>query len=160
MKATRNDKASRSRSSSAPRTTGGSTLSPPKYGVRAVDGSPPSTARIPNKTGMPDSLKAGVERLSGHSMDDVRVQYNSPRPAQVGARAYAQGTTIHVAPRQEKFLAHEAWHVAQQKQGRVQPTKWIRGMGINDDSSLEHEADVMGTKASSLGRSLQGSDPS
>lgn len=102
---------------------------------------------IQNKTGMPDSLKSGVEALSGQSMDDVKVHYNSDKPSQLGAHAYAQGSDIHVASGQEKHLPHEAWHVAQQKQGRVQPTTTANGAAINDDASLEKEADVMGAKA-------------
>jgi Domain of unknown function (DUF4157) len=104
-------------------------------------------APSPNRTGLPDQLKAGVESLSGLSMDEVKVHYNSPKPAQLNALAYAQGTDIHVAPGQEKHLPHEAWHVAQQSQGRVRPTTQTKGVNINDDSSLEREADVMGAKA-------------
>jgi hypothetical protein len=101
-----------------------------------------------NKTGLPDHLKSGVENLSGFSMDDVKVHYNSNQPAQLNALAYAQGTDIHVAPGQEQHLPHEAWHVAQQKQGRVQPTMQMKeGVPVNDDAGLEHEADVMGAKA-------------
>ena len=100
-----------------------------------------------NRTGLPDELKAGVENLSGLSMDDVRVHYNSSAPATVQALAYTQGTEIHVGPGQEQHLAHEAWHVAQQKQGRVSPTMQARGVAINDDTGLEREADVMGGKA-------------
>jgi hypothetical protein len=103
--------------------------------------------RAPNKTGMPDNLKSGVEQLSGLDMSDVRVHYNSSKPANVQAYAYTQGTDIHVAPGQEKHLGHEAWHVTQQKQGRVQPTTEVAGMPVNDNSGLEHEADVMGAKA-------------
>ena len=76
-----------------------------------------------NNTGLPDNLKTGIENLSGYSMDDVKVHYNSPQPAQFQAHAYAQGTDIHLASGQEKQLPHEAWHVEQQKQGRVKPTK-------------------------------------
>lgn len=101
----------------------------------------------PNNTGMPDNLKAGIESLSGFSMDDVRVHYNSSKPATVQALAYTQGTDIHVAPGQEKHLPHEAWHVAQQMAGRVSPTTNINGMPVNDNADLEHEADVMGEKA-------------
>ena len=101
----------------------------------------------PNNTGMPDNLKAGIESLSGFSMDDVRVHYNSSKPATVQAFAYTQGTDIHVAPGQEKCLPHEAWHVAQQMAGRVSPTTNINGMPVNDNAGLEHEADVMGEKA-------------
>jgi hypothetical protein len=102
----------------------------------------------PNRTGLPDSLKAGVEHLSGLAMDDVRVHYNSDKPAQLQALAYTQGTDIHVAPGQEKHLAHEAWHVVQQKQGRVRPTLQMKeGVPVNDDVGLEREADSNGTKA-------------
>lgn len=106
----------------------------------------------PNNTGMPDNLKAGIESLSGFSMDDVRVHYNSSKPATVQALAYTQGTDIHVAPGQEKHLPHEAWHVAQQMAGRVSPTTNINGMPVNDNAGLEHEADVMGEKALQMKR--------
>ena len=101
----------------------------------------------PNNTGMPDNLKSGIESLSGFSMDDVRVHYNSSKPATVQALAYTQGTDIHVAPGQEKHLPHEAWHVAQQMAGRVSPTTNINGMPVNDNAGLEYEADIMGEKA-------------
>ena len=97
-----------------------------------------------NKTGLPDNLKTGVENLSGFSMDDVRVHYNSNKPAQLQALAYTQGTDIHVAPGQEKHLPHEAWHVVQQKQGRVQPTMQLQDVNVNDNDGLEKEADLMG----------------
>ncbi|WP_417910159.1 DUF4157 domain-containing protein [Candidatus Electronema sp. PJ] len=101
-----------------------------------------------NNTGLPDNLKAGVENLSGMAMDDVRVHYNSGKPAQLNAYAYTQGTAIHVAPGQEKHLPHEAWHVVQQKQGRVQPTMQMAGgVAVNDDKGLEKEADGMGREA-------------
>jgi GNAT superfamily N-acetyltransferase len=101
-----------------------------------------------NNTGLPDNLKTGVENLSGISMDDVKVHYNSARPAQLQAHAYAQGTEIHLASGQEKHLPHEAWHVVQQKQGRVKATMQMKGgVNLNNDSGLEKEADVMGQRA-------------
>ena len=102
-----------------------------------------------NLTGMPDNLKAGIEDLSGFSMDDVRVHYGSSKPAAVQAHAYTQGTEIHIAPGQERHLPHEAWHVAQQMAGRVEPTTEIGGIPVNDNAALEHEADVMGARANS-----------
>lgn len=100
-----------------------------------------------NETGMSDNLKAGIEDLSGFAMDDVRVHYNSPEPATVQALAYTQGTDIYVAPGQEQHLPHEAWHVAQQMAGRVEPTTEASGLPVNDCIELEHEADVMGARA-------------
>jgi len=108
----------------------------------------PASLPAPNRTGLPDALKTGVENLSGYSLDDVRVHYNSAQPAQLEAHAYAQGTDIHLAPGQEQHLPHEAWHVVQQKQGRVQATRQLKGaVPVNDDAGLEKEADVMGTRA-------------
>ena len=89
----------------------------------------PLQTKRENNTGMPDNLKAGVESLSGIDMSDVRVHYNSSKPAEVGALAYTQGTNIHVAPGQEKHLPHEAWHVVQQAQGRVKPTMQLKRWG-------------------------------
>jgi len=101
-----------------------------------------------NNTGLPDNLKTGMENLSGQSMDDVKVHYNSEKPSQLQAHAYAQGTKIYLGTGQEKHLPHEAWHVVQQKQGRVSPTVQLKGnVNINDDTGLEKEADVMGDKA-------------
>ncbi len=101
-----------------------------------------------NNTGLPDKLKTGIENLSGVSMDHVKVHYNSAKPAQLNAHAYAQGSQIHIAPGQEKHLPHEAWHVVQQAQGRVKPTMQMKtGVPVNDDAGLEKEADVMGARA-------------
>lgn len=107
----------------------------------------PSVQRKANATGLPDSLKAGVESLSGLSLDDVRVHRNSSRPAPLQAHAFAQGTDIHLAPGQEQHLPHEAWHVVQQKQGRVRATAQLKGVNLNDDAALEVEADRMGARA-------------
>ena len=108
-----------------------------------------------NRTGLPSQLKQGVEALSGMSMDHVRVHYNSSKPSQLQAHAYAQGADIHVASGQERHLPHEAWHVVQQAQGRVKPTMQMKGtVPINDDRKLESEADVMGARASQLGTAM------
>lgn len=107
-------------------------------------GNSPLQWKMENRTGLPDGMKALLEAKSGYSMNDVRVNYNSSRPAQLRALAYTQGSEIHIAPGQEKHLAHEAWHVAQQKQGRVQPTTQLKGVNVNDDEDLEKEADERG----------------
>ncbi|MBO9701969.1 MAG: DUF4157 domain-containing protein [Sporocytophaga sp.] len=106
-----------------------------------------------NKTGLPDNLKSGIENLSGYSMDDVKVHHNSSQPAQLNALAFAQGNDIHLGAGQEKHLPHEAWHVVQQKQGRVMPTMQMKDkVNINDDDGLEKEADLLGEKALTAGQ--------
>ena len=118
----------------------GSRSNAPKFGL--VQAKPQ-----PNRTGMPDGLKAGIESLSGLDMSDVRVHVNSDKPAHLNALAYTQGNQIHLASGQERHLPHEAWHVVQQKQGRVRPTLNAKGLAINDDNNLECEADLEGQKA-------------
>jgi len=100
-----------------------------------------------NRTGMPHSLKTGLEALSGMDLSGIRVHRNSSKPAQLNALAYTRGQEIHVGPGQEAHLPHEGWHAVQQMQGRVQPTMQMNGEAINDDTRLEREADVMGAKA-------------
>jgi hypothetical protein len=108
----------------------------------------PIQKKADNQTGLPDQLKGGIEALSGMSMDHVRVHYNSSRPAQLNALAYAQGSEIHVAAGQERHVPHEAWHVVQQAQGRVAATRQMKGnIALNDQAGLEREADEMGARA-------------
>ena len=93
-----------------------------------------------NQTGIPDHVIQGMESSFGTDL------------------AYTQGTDIHFAPGQfkpdtsagQQLLGHELTHVIQQAKGRVQPTTEVGGMAVNDDLSLEHEADVMGAKAASV----------
>ena len=98
-------------------------------------------------SGLPEPLRGGIEALSGVDTSDVTVHRNSARPAELNALAYAQGSEIHLGPGQEKHLPHEAWHVVQQRQGRVEPTLDLGGVAVNDDAGLEREADVMGARA-------------
>jgi ribosomal protein S18 acetylase RimI-like enzyme len=151
----------------------GVALAPPAYGVAAVDSqvvqrsAAPATTRDsapgipqPNRTGLPGQLKSGVEALSSMSLDDVRVHFNSSRPAQLHALAYTQGNEIYVAPGQERHLPHEAWHVVQQKQGRVRATRQLKvGVAVNDDAGLEREADVMGRRVAQLQGAMPSSAP-
>jgi hypothetical protein len=125
----------------------------------AVATEPLKHAPTPNRTGMPDQLKSGIESLSGLDVSGVRVHSNSDKPAQFNALAYAQGTDIHIAPGQDRHLPHEAWHVIQQAQGRVAPKWQAKGVAMNNDKGLEQEADVMAHKALQSRRSA-GSDPS
>ncbi len=101
----------------------------------------------PNDIGLPSDLKEGMESVSGVALDNVKVHYNSNKPSQVNAHAYAQGTDIHLASGQEKHLPHELGHVVQQAQGRVKPTATVSGVAINDSPTLESEADKLGELA-------------
>lgn len=101
-------------------------------------------------TVLPGRLRKNVERLSGVSLEDVRVHRNSNAPARLGALAHTRGPEIHLAPGQERHLPHEAWHVAQQKLGVVRPTAQLNGAALNDNAGLEREADLMGARAAGV----------
>ena len=114
-----------------------------------------------DQIGLPDALKAGVETLSGVSLDNVQVHHNAPRPAQLDALAFAQGSDMHLAPGQGEHLPHEAWHVVQQAQGRVKPTLQMHGgMVVHDDNGLERQADEMLSKARDNASTPAGEAPS
>ncbi|OJJ14918.1 hypothetical protein BKI52_40910 [marine bacterium AO1-C] len=115
--------------------------------------------------GLPAQMRTNMESMGGVDLSDVKVHRNSSKPAEIDTKAnsevfqakqapvqqkteaFAQGSDIHLAPGMDKHLAHEAWHVVQQKQGRVQPTTSSGGVAINDSPQLEKEADDMGAKA-------------
>lgn len=107
-----------------------------------------SRARGPARSGsLPEPLKSGIESLSGRRFDHVRVHYDSPEPRALQADAFARGSEIHLGPGQTRHLAHEAWHLVQQSQGRVPARAQLRGTSVNDDAGLEREADRMGALA-------------
>jgi hypothetical protein len=109
---------------------------------------------IQRKGKMPENVQTQMESALGSDFSDVNIHVGSKAP-EVGALAYAQGNDIHFAPGQynpdsaagQQLLGHELTHVVQQRQGRVKPTMDIGGMPVNDDPSLEKEADRMGAKA-------------
>ncbi|HAS46423.1 MAG TPA: hypothetical protein DCS93_38435 [Microscillaceae bacterium] len=122
-----------------------------KKPVQAKTGTSTSANSSSSSNGLPTQLKENMESMSGMDLSDVKVNYNSSKPKEMGALAYAQGNQIEIGPGQEKHLPHEAWHTVQQKQGRVQPNAQIqaKGLPLNNDAGLEKEADVMGEKAMS-----------
>jgi hypothetical protein len=84
----------------------------------AKEFSPPASGV--STSGLPEGLRTPLEALTGLDLSNVTVHYNSLGP-RIGAHAYAQGAEIHLAPGQAHTLGHEACHVVQQRQGRVQP---------------------------------------
>lgn len=115
----------------------------------------PVQRMVENQTGIPDEVKQRMEDSFNTDFSGVRVHPESSSAPEVGALAYTQGTDIHFAPGQfkpdtsagQQLLGHELAHVVQQAAGRVQPTTEIGGMPVNDNESLEHEADALGAKA-------------
>jgi hypothetical protein len=129
----------------------GKSLNPPAFQLMASDGSDaPPVQRKESNGGLPSDLVSGFAASTGHDLSNVNVHRNSDKPSQVGALAYAQGNDIHLGAGQEQHLAHEAAHVVQQREGRVQANTNVGGMPVNDSKSLESEADNMGAKAAQM----------
>ena len=106
--------------------------------------------RAPHSDALPAALRTGLESTSGDDLSDVRIHTNSASPASVDALASSQGQNIHLAPGQG-HLPHESRHVAQQMARRVQATAEENCAAVNDDVTLEREADLMARRAAEAG---------
>jgi hypothetical protein len=116
----------------------------------------PDKKKKPAQGKMPEHVQQKMESTMNADFSDVNIHVGS-KASSVGALAYAQGNDIHFA--QGKFnpntsdgqslLGHELAHVVQQRQGRVKATTSVNGLPVNDDRSLEKEADALGAKAAS-----------
>lgn len=102
----------------------------------------PASRAAFGSTGIPGAMQERFEASSGLSFDDVRIHYNSPRPAKIGALAYTQGTQVYIGPGQERHLEHELGHVLQQKRGIVKADGYLNGLPVNRDPRLERAADL------------------
>lgn len=69
-----------------------------------------------------EPISQPVVTTSTPSAQSTTSYQQSPHSLENLAIHHAQGADIHVGPDQGKHLPHEAWHVVQQTQGRVQPT--------------------------------------
>jgi hypothetical protein len=113
-----------------------------------------SRSNTKRNNSIPGGLQAKMEGALSTSFSDVTVHANSSKAVEVGALAFTQGSNIHFAPGQyspgsaggNKLLAHELTHVAQQREGRVQATGSVAGLPLNDNPSLEREADSISSK--------------
>jgi Domain of unknown function (DUF4157) len=105
--------------------------------------------------GLSPGMQPKMEAALGEDLSSVKVHTESAEAKEMGAHAFTQGEDIHFAPGQydegsqkgQELIGHEMAHVKQQRQGRVQATVQKKGVGINDDSGLEKEADELGKKA-------------
>lgn len=110
-----------------------------------------------SKGSLPETVQTKMEQSMGADFSGVNIHTNSKSAESVGALAYTQGSDVHFAPGQfkpdtnsgQKLIGHELAHVVQQKAGKVKANKSIGNTLVNDNSSLEREADVAGEKAAS-----------
>ncbi|HEX2901487.1 MAG TPA: DUF4157 domain-containing protein, partial [Bacteroidia bacterium] len=109
-------------------------------------------------SGVPTDVMGKMESTFNADFSNVQIVQNSSKASEAGALAYAQGNSVHFAPGQfnpetpggQQLLGHELSHVVQQRQGRVQANSEVNGMPVNNDRSLEAEADQMGAKAAQM----------
>lgn len=92
------------------------------------------------------------QTLSRVDPSDMHIHRNNSEPDRLKAYVFMRGTDI--------ILAHEAWHVVQQKQGRVQANSSFRGQVINSSPSLESEAYRMAQRVTSMPVSMNETAPS
>jgi hypothetical protein len=104
---------------------------------------------------LPKEVQVKLENSFGQDFSNVSIQKNSNRATELNARAFTQGEQIHFAPGEfntntnvgRNLLGHEITHVVQQRSGVVKPTSMIsKGIEINENKSLEQEADILGRK--------------
>lgn len=101
------------------------------------------------------SLNAGqfVGKMSqglGTSLKNIKVVRNSKAAEAMGTDAFSNGNQIHFAkgkynPNSEsgqKVLGHEIVHSVQNAKGRVQSTGKAGGVKVNENNSLEHQANA------------------
>jgi hypothetical protein len=108
--------------------------------------------REPGRPLPPHLLKEMAAAFGGADFSDVRIFEDSPAARAIGARAYTQGSEVHLAPGEpgpesrtgQALIAHELTHVLQQRAGRAQPDA-ATPLDMSED--LEAEADDLGRRA-------------
>lgn len=111
-----------------------------------------------NTTGLPDVVKAKMERLTGMDLSGMKVKANSSFATKNKAKALIKGSELHFAPGQfnpgsqqgQQLIGHELAHVKQQAQGKVQALTQNKAGKFNQDASLEAEADQMAQQMMSM----------
>ncbi len=96
---------------------------------------------------LPSHIRAHHEAASGVSLHDAQVFRNSPLPERWSAEALTFRNRVFLGPGKERHLAHEAWHVVQQKRNAVHAEFRIGETGVNTSARFENEADRMGARA-------------
>jgi hypothetical protein len=102
---------------------------------------------------LPPRVAAHAGAALGHDFSSVAVHEDGQADT-LGTRAFARGDDLHFGAGAYQpdsaaglsLIGHELAHVAQQREGRVEPTGSLGGMAVNTDSALEHEAHAAGDK--------------
>ena len=127
-------------------------LPTPEFGLQAE---PVQAKSEGSGSALPDQVRGKMEQSMNADFSDVKVHTNSKKAEQAGAHAIAQGNEVHFAGGKynpssksgQELLGHELAHVKQQQEGRVSANAQVGNMAVNDDPSLEREADKAGAAA-------------
>lgn len=100
-------------------------------------------------------LRRQMERAFDADFSGVRLIRRSSAAVTLGAEAVTRNERVHLAPGRfspgnfagRALIGHELAHVVQQRQGRVKATAQAKGVGINQNRTLEAEADAAGDRA-------------
>lgn len=121
----------------------------------ALNADPVHTKSSGTGTALPENVRGQMEQSMNADFSNVKVHTGSGKAEQAGALAVAQGNEVHFAQGQynpasktgQELLGHELAHVKQQQEGRVKANSVVGNLAVNDDASLEHEADKAGAAA-------------
>lgn len=116
-----------------------------------------AAANSPSATGLDPAMIAGARSEAGVDLSNVTVHHHSSEPAVLGAHAFTRGNEIHIGPGQQGHLAHEAWHVVQQRRGQVAATAVSAHGLLNQNAALERDADKGGIRLQARARALTNS---
>lgn len=113
-------------------------------------------AKQQSKNGdLPEDFQTKMETSFNEDFSDVQFYKNSNDAKNLNARAFTQGNAIHFkdgefdasSSKGQELIAHELAHVVQQRQGLVQATHQENGFLVNEERTLEKQADMDGRKA-------------
>lgn len=104
---------------------------------------------------LPEDLQTKMEDSFGQDFSNVEIIKNSIQAKEINAQAFTQGNSVHFASGKfnpnsqsgKELIGHELTHVVQQRNGRVNNSYQAKSLNINDESTLEKEADLLGSKA-------------
>lgn len=121
-----------------------------RYEVLGVRVPPPRGGRE-----LPGQLRGKMERAFNTGLSGVRVREDASAD-DLDSLAYTRGADITMAPGHyqphsgsgQRLIAHEIVHLIQQRADRVPSPRAEGGLPVNQDHSLEREADRLGRRAS------------
>jgi hypothetical protein len=114
----------------------GISLTPPAYSHESID------QRVEIVTG-----PIAAENSTPEEEAPKKAKKPSGASIQKKAANSALSNNTQVVLGQERYVPHEAWHVVQQKQGRVKPMIQMAGIAANDSGDLETYANMMADRA-------------